>query len=92
MRKTTLNLDALLEKVIAKHRLRRNRTKVDGDDDMDLVDNLLSLGGEDASSANFSLSMDNIKGIVMVTSLPAHPAPVVVTVANDQSIFLPCRI
>lgn len=63
-RKIGLQLDALLEKVIAEHRRRKHTAKIDADD-MDLVDILLSLGDHDddddaSSSTNISLTMDNI--------------------------------
>ncbi|KAG6512885.1 cytochrome P450 71A1-like [Zingiber officinale] len=66
-RKIGLELDALLEKVIAEHRHRRKlAAKIDAND-MDLVDVLLSLGDrdDDASSSNISLTMDNIKGLLL---------------------------
>ncbi|XP_074586128.1 cytochrome P450 71A1-like [Curcuma longa] len=68
-RKIGLQLDAMLEKVIAEHRRRKLTAKIDADD-MDLVDILLSLGDSDdddaaSSSTNISLTMDNIKGLIM---------------------------
>ncbi|XP_074583146.1 cytochrome P450 71A1-like [Curcuma longa] len=67
-RKIRLELDALLDKVIAEHRRRKLTAKIDADD-MDLVDILLSLGDKDgdddaSSSTNISLTMDNIKGLI----------------------------
>ncbi|XP_074585586.1 cytochrome P450 736A117-like [Curcuma longa] len=69
-RKIGLELDALFEKVIAEHRRRKLTAKINADD-MDLVDILLSLGDSNddddaaSSSANISLTMDNIKGIIL---------------------------
>ncbi|KAG6512884.1 cytochrome P450 71A1-like [Zingiber officinale] len=65
-----LEFDALLEKVIAEHRRRKLTAKIDADD-MDPVDILLSLGdsNEDgaaaSSSSNISLTIYNIKGIIL---------------------------
>ncbi|KAG6516665.1 hypothetical protein ZIOFF_027138 [Zingiber officinale] len=68
-RKIGLKLDALLEKVIAEHQRRKLTVNIAADD-MDLVDILLSLGDQDdaaasSSSTNISLTMDNIKGIIL---------------------------
>ncbi|XP_042386362.1 cytochrome P450 71A1-like [Zingiber officinale] len=67
-RKIGLEIDALLEKVIDEHRRSKLTDKIDTND-MDLVDVLLSLGDrndDDApSSTNISLTMDNIKGLIL---------------------------